>query len=924
MSTRSALLVFVCAGLVFVAAAMIVARTKGALRADAKVAGRGIEFAGCAAVVRGPACELAPDGHLHLWAPSPASVTIHVATERGALAASNPTEVEGGTGFDVTLPPDSTELRVESEAGDRWSLAIRRSPHPPWEEEIARLREAGELEAARTQLVSILTSARGADRARAEGQLARTELARSEHESAISHFRDAIALDRAEGLISSEADDSFALSFALSQHVYRYSEASAALAAAGDAIALYPEGQARLPFYDAILLEETADLHSALQRFDEARRLAARLGMRRLRRNAETSYALELAGTGRRAEALARLRALADTSDEGLPCDRVTILQTIGAWTLRSLDEADRDVDSRAQRQTSLQEAEEAFGTAATLYPRGCADAEHHAEVLLGLGEVALRRGDLRAARARLAEGRSALATHTPSLDVMGLDLQARIALAEHDARATLAAYDEEERSAGGRLPHQFAYDTAVGRGEALEALGRFEEALAQYERAEGLLEEESLWIPLSEGRLTFLADRQRSARYRIDLLLRLGRVHDAMAAARGSRVRAIAMFQRGERLESLDADQRARWAASLEAYRRLRDLVDARAEDDWKLPADAAARERARRDQLEKELRLAVDNAFAVLAQSRVPSSLESSPLQPDEVVLAYHPVRTGWVGFAARGDEVETFRFDLPAADASPEEVAARLLAPARVAIASATRIRVLACGPLRAVDFHALPFKGGMLCDQAVVTYGTDQASAPHAPPRGSRALIVADPNDNLAGTLEEAARVERAIVETRGWETLSLVRDEATSGRVRDALDGVSWFHFAGHGTFDSHHGLGGALVLANGTRLTVGDVLALAHAPSSVVLAGCDAGRADGEGSAGGLGLAQAFVAAGTRVAIAPVRPVRDDITAKLVSILYTHFASDEFDLSRALRDAQRRLRDSAPDSDWSAFRAVSP
>jgi hypothetical protein len=411
------------------------------------------------------------------------------------------------------------------------------------------------------------------------------------------------------------------------------------------------------------------------------------------------------------------------------------------------------------------------------------------------------------------------------------------------------------------------------------------------------------------------------------------------MAAARVSRVRAIAMFEHGERLKTLDTEQRARWETSLASYRQLRDRLEARAEEDWKLPSDGAVREHAQRDALEAQVRLAIDAAFASVAQSASPSAIAraSTPTRPDETVLAYHPVQDGWVGFVQRGETITTFRFALPPPGATPDVIAERILAPAHAALQASTRVHVLPCGPLHAFDVHALPFDGGMLMDHAIVTYGIDRPSQ-EAKDHVRRALIVTDPNDNLAGTLDEARLVEKAINEADGWSTTSLVGDDATSQRVREALVSASWFHYAGHGTFDARLGLASALLLANGTRLTVGDVLALPSVPANVVLAGCDTGRSGGVGAAEGLGMAQAFVAAGARIAIAPVRPVRDDAAAVLVPLLYRSFASDEPDLARALRDAQIAMRDSAladdarapaidgraPKADWAAFRAVTP
>src|SRR5262249_44505048 len=156
----------------------------------------------------------------------------------------------------------------------------RATPHA-WSDEIARLRGEGQLDEARASLQARLGDMKtgGADRARAEGWLARIELARGDYEAAIAHFRNAIPLDHAEGLLSCEADDAFALSFALHQRMHKYAEARAALADSAEAIALYPEGSARLPYYEGVLLEDNP--HAALLRFEEARRRAARLGMKR-------------------------------------------------------------------------------------------------------------------------------------------------------------------------------------------------------------------------------------------------------------------------------------------------------------------------------------------------------------------------------------------------------------------------------------------------------------------------------------------------------------------------------------------------------------------------------------------------------------------------------------------------------------------
>jgi cellulose synthase operon protein C len=112
-----------------------------------------------------------------------------------------------------------------------------------------------------------------------------------------------------------------------------------------------------------------------------------------------------------------------------------------------------------------------------------------------------------------------------------------------------------------------------------------------------------------------------------------------------------------------------------------------------------------------------------------------------------------------------------------------------------------------------------------------------------------------------------------------------------------------------------------LPLAESSELTLGDVLALARAPRWVVLSGCETGRAGAAAPAESLGLAQAFLAAGSRSVLAAVRPVADDTAAALVDGYYRAW-SPVTPVAAALRSAQLALRARDPRADWASFRIV--
>jgi tetratricopeptide (TPR) repeat protein len=903
---------------------------------------RGLEFAGCSAVSEGPVCELTEGTTLRVWLPLGAA-RYRIDADGAPLAPSRRADVQGGTLVHVAVPEGAHELRVTEEAtGHAFHLALRAAPAIAWLDDAQELRDTGKLREACAAIGAHLATATGTTRARAIGLLARIHLAQGELDASVKELRDAIALDRQVGSLSAEADDTFALVFALDQRLFRFGEAREALTHVARALESYPEGRAREPFYDALLVADAYELHSAMLKFKEAERRAERLGMTRLEKNAQRSYAIYLGHLGRRSDALPLRRDLAARSEGTPPCDQVDLLDAVGLFTLRSLDAGEAGAPTLALARTpgtrgpvppaqapappavDLEEAERALTSAAALFPGACPDVNRHAGVLLDLAEVAQRRGRLAVARERLAEARRSVPNPQSVIALAASALEARLDLDEGDPARALAAYEILASAAGPTILPEWRYATELGRGEAYEALGRFDEALASYAEAEATVNDQSLLVPMAEGRASFVADREKSARLRIDLLLRRGRSADALASARASRARPLAAFQRAARLERLPIEKRKEWERSIESYRRLRDGLEREAADVWKWSTERVARERTAREARNAELRAALDGAFSALA-AQAPNADPPPPPRPDELIVAYHPGRDGWIGFGLSQRGLVTFRFDELAPNATPEETAERLLGPLRAELERAKQIRVLPYGALRRIDFHALPWNAAPLVESVAVTYGFDEPSPPPGPSAVAKAaLIVADPSGDLPVAKREAEAVSSALRLLPGWTVRQLTNDEAVSTSVRDALGRASLFHYAGHGWFGGRAGFESALGLAEGGSLTVGDVLALPRVPGLVILAGCETARSTDDTGSVGLGLAHAFVAAGSRGVIAPVRPVEDSLAARVSEALYASFPRGDFDAAIALRAAQHEVRERFPDSDWAAFRLVTP
>jgi cellulose synthase operon protein C len=263
-------------------------------------------------------------------------------------------------------------------------------------------------------------------------------------------------------------------------------------------------------------------------------------------------------------------------------------------------------------------------------------------------------------------------------------------------------------------------------------------------------------------------------------------------------------------------------------------------------------------------------------------------------------------------------------PAAPAA--ELAGRLLSPFAARIADARRVRVLGYGPLAEVDFHALPYQGEAFGARRQIVYSLDLPPLGDLPtagaPTGARpAVVVADPTGNLPEARREGEDVA-AVLRRRRAGVVSVLGPQGgrAGARVRAILPRAELFHYAGHGRFASADGIGSALPLADGTSLALTDVLALAiqGAPRQVVLSGCETGRTHNKAGAN-LGLAHAFVLAGSEAVVASVREVGDEVARQLSTRLHGH---EEDDLGEALRLTQLALSRDRPAADWAAFRVI--
>ncbi len=874
-----------------------------------------VDFAGCDAIVTGPVCELGDERTVRAWFPS--GDAFGGATADGGALVARTTPAEGGTRVEIDVPIGARSLVLAFRRGTTdatWTLRLAEAaPLASAVAEARAMRRAGKPDDAARQLSAALPSLAGKDAAIAVGIVARIDLARGDIAAARRGLDDAIARHAALGRASDASDDASVLAYALIRD-RRFADAREAIAREWKHSDDYAEGRAIARYNEGLLAQETADARAALRGLGDAERESARIGYDEQRRVAILTRALLFARIGRARDAVTLLADLERTEGAAMPsCSRADVLVNLGWCSVVASGLEPEDLAL-----PPVPDARPTLEAARSLYHSSCPSSRDEANAMSSIAWADLDRGDPVSARAHLDEAKRLLSTPDANLRVHWLHIEGRLALAMQKPKDALSAFERMARAAAAAGSPEEEWRAAEGRAEALAAVGKTNEALDVATAADASLDEVSRLVPLGEGRGSFLGAREQSVRMRVELLLERGRVAEALDVARRSRARVVADLQRSERLSQLDAPTRARWEDALGAYRRERDALAEEASRDWGLSAKRLDEVLAARRERERRLRATLDEALSstpLAARPEAPRAPSSG-----ELLLAYHPLRRGWVGFAVLDGAIASTRFAEVDRAATPAALAKTLLEPFAASIRAATRVRVLAYGALRAIDFHALPHDGAPLVAHAPVAYGLDVPGDGGAD-NGQGGVVIADPTDDLPSTRAEAETVRDALANTPNAAVV-FSGPEATLPRATSALATATLFHYAGHGVFGGRDGWESALPLAAGATLSVGDILALARVPPLVVLSGCETARTDRASRAEGLGLAQAFLASGTHAVIAATRVVDDAATAKLMHAMYKSPAMARGDLAAALRDAQLEVARDAPTLDGSAFRAL--
>ena len=873
-----------------------------------------IEVAGCAAIWRDGGCALGDSDTLTIWVRTPAGDPAQAAltgTLDGApITLRDLQPVAGGLRAVLELPRRTGRLEITrtDEAGEARAVRTLRleAESPALDAIQARLKaeDAGDDAGAALRELARLEASKDPDLA-ARAIAARVSyLVRTRRlDEAEDAFDRLIAACEVAGRVRELAWNGTALAHRLEERRAGFGRVRALLDRASGGLEADPENASLLVYTRGLVERDAGNLALAAEKLADAEGRAERLGKQGWLR----AFRQVRARLYRRLGDLARAEALLERLVDGLaPDDRsktaAHLLNNLGWVRLMAFEEG-RPTDGDPV--PPLLEALERW--------RGLpSSAEQEASVLVNLALAALQEDRLEVAASRLAEARK-LATSPPMFLATWLEeLQARVELATDDAVQAARRYDVMIARAAASGEGAAEWRARVGRGRALEALGRDEDAIAEYRGAERLLSRQVPGVPIG-SQAGLLGNHLESGRRLIEVLLRGDRKIEALDVARRARRRALLTVAGRSRRAGLRPDEHKAWEEAVAAYQVERAAIDEDAASDWSVPADRLPALRGQRAERLERLEASVDRVAAVLGFGRGLDDLELRRSAPGELLLTWFFARERWLAFAETTGGVSVARLE-GAPPTDPERLSAWLLGPFRDQIQAAERLRVASWGALAAVDVHALPLGGAPVIARLPVVYTLDGPGRVGAD-RARSALVVVDPQENLAGTHAEVGAVTSALGELR---PRVLRGPEAGGAAVRSALSEVTWFHYAGHARYAGAGGWDSVLPLAAGSTLSIGDILASPAVPDNVVLSACEAARSGGT-EAVGMGLAHAFLARGSHTVIAPTRAVDDGAAARLSRGLYEGPVTE--DPARALRTAQLAML-AEGEMGWAAWRCL--
>lgn len=853
---------------------------------------------GCGELRPNAICEVDDGSSLTLWIErvDRAELTVTI-DQRPVQTATVDEDVMNGVRMRINALVGTLAVRV----GDGASWNVQLAPHVSDADlaDVARKRRSGDLIGAESNLRAI--EARDPSRAGIAAQHARNALAAARIDEALQWFQRAIREDETDARLLALTRDRTALSHTLLNYGHRFEEAAAALAP------LEPirdaEVQSDLAYFNAELAFEFRDIRGTLKSSNEALAYAERLALDDVVIDMAQLQLGAWAFIGRWSEVkgtVERLQtALASVSSS---CKRAELLSNIGWYSTLGRAHARRLFSDWPV--TTLERAAE-------IYSNECDRPALRANAELNLAWVNLLAQNTPGARPHVEAAKKLTSRSELRSLAQLMHVEAELALASGKSAEAIESFERFEGVARQTQHQAWLWEALLGKGRAFDQAGARNKAIASYRAAEEVLDDLSVRVPLGEGRDAFLYDRTESAQRLIGALIHESRLDEALAAARRSSLRELSRLDPLEALELERASRGREWEKHLRSFMAAQAELDRAAERAWRLPAKELERARKAQSLTEQRAREALDLALLARTATKTASNLSPLSVSKGELALVLHPVIDGVAALTYDGQRVRALHFSGATESAALAST-----------LTGYTGVRVYAHAALEQLDVHALMVNGAPLLEQTMVEYVAD-LSEPRTRADTKVALVLGDPVEALPRARTEAEHVAVQLT-NRGYSVEALYGSEIDRARLLDVLSSreLSILHYSGHGSQRGIDGLGSGFPLSGASRFAASDAIVLHRAPRLVVLSACELAQRGSQPGKLGLGLAYAFLIAGSERVVAATRAVSDADTASLIERFYASL-DREHDASWALRAAQLDLHMHAPTADWSAFRAIA-
>lgn len=521
--------------------------------------------------------------------------------------------------------------------------------------------------------------------------------------------------------------------------------------------------------------------------------------------------------------------------------------------------------------------------------------------------------------------------------------VEGEIERAQGELQSALAEYTSAESLQHELRDPELGWRILFGRGQALEALGKDEEALSTYKTCVELIEQTRSAIAEERFRAGYIEERYQVYVALVELLLKLGKPADAFFYS--EKLRARAYYDQLGRSEISKSDP-----AAQQRIRELREQMEGlRGKIEKEYSVSAKERRGQALELFSQELDQAQRAYEELLDSTRSTPHSETGPvgvpdlseiqrlITPETALIEYVVGKqalsiltvkrdsvTGSIvavsagSLASRTELLRDLILERSPAWVEPGSGLQRLLiAPLQQPgyLHSVQRLVIVPDGVLNYVPFAALPTgHSRVLADDFIVSYLPAAAALVdgRSTETGKRMLLAMAPS---VSHLPNATAEVRSIGEIFPRGSLVVAGKRATKTLFTRVAGEYNYIHLATHGTLNHSAPWLSSLQLQSDDqsdgRLELHEILDLHLRAQLVTLSACETALGSGyftDTPAGDefVGMTRAFLGAGSHSVLATLWAVNDESTRVLMVSFYRHL--QKVGSAEALARAQREIR----------------